>query len=56
VINGVIAVPVMATMMLVTCRSDIMGPFAVRGPLQAVGWIATGVMAVAALGMFVMSF
>ncbi|ANY77121.1 iron transporter [Microvirga ossetica] len=56
VVNGVIAVPVMATMMLVTCRSDIMGPFAVRGWLQAVGWIATGVMTLAALAMFITSF
>jgi Mn2+/Fe2+ NRAMP family transporter len=56
VVNGVIAVPVMATMMLVTCHSDIMGPFAVRGWLQAVGWIATGVMTLAALAMFIMSF
>ncbi|KLK90476.1 iron transporter [Microvirga vignae] len=56
VINGVIAVPVMAAMMLVTRRSDIMGPFAVTGGLQAIGWTAMGVMAIAAAAMFIMSF
>jgi NRAMP (natural resistance-associated macrophage protein)-like metal ion transporter len=56
VLNGVIAVPVMATMMLVTCRSDIMGPFVLRGWLRAVGWTATGVMAIIVLAMFATSF
>jgi Mn2+/Fe2+ NRAMP family transporter len=55
VVNGVIATPVMAIMMLVACRSDIMGPYAVRGWLQVFGWIATGVMTLADLAMFILS-
>jgi NRAMP (natural resistance-associated macrophage protein)-like metal ion transporter len=56
VVNGVIAVPVMVTMMLAASRPDIMGNFAVKGWLCAIGWLATGVMAVAAVALFVMSF
>ncbi|MBZ6076635.1 NRAMP family divalent metal transporter [Microvirga puerhi] len=51
VLNGVIAVPVMVTMMLVASRSDIMGKFAVRGALRGWGWISTLVMGVAVIGM-----
>lgn len=55
VINGVIAVPVMATMMLMAARSDIMGRFAVGGVLKWLGWIATLVMAAAVIAMLVTS-
>jgi NRAMP (natural resistance-associated macrophage protein)-like metal ion transporter len=56
VVNGVIAVPVMVTMMLATSRPDIMGDFAVKGWLWAIGWLATGVMAVAAVAVLVVPF
>ncbi|WP_336489558.1 NRAMP family divalent metal transporter [Methylobacterium nigriterrae] len=51
VVNGVIAVPVMAVMMLAAARHDIMGAFAVRGPLKVLGWTATACMLLAALAM-----
>jgi NRAMP (natural resistance-associated macrophage protein)-like metal ion transporter len=51
VINGVVAVPVMVIMMSITANPKIMGEFAVGGALRAVGWIATGVMAAAVVGM-----
>ena len=51
VINGVVAVPVMAMMMLITSNRKIMGKFVLTGVLKQVGWLATGVMAAAALGM-----
>ncbi len=51
VVNGVIAVPVMAVMMLAAARSDIMGAFAVRGWLLRLGWIATACMLLAVLAM-----
>jgi len=51
VINGVVAVPVMAMMMLITSNKNIMGKFVLKGALRLVGWVATGVMAAAALGM-----
>lgn len=52
VINGVVAVPVMVMMMLLAARRTVMGQFAVRGALRAVGWVATAVMSLAAIGMF----
>jgi NRAMP (natural resistance-associated macrophage protein)-like metal ion transporter len=51
VINGVVAVPVMAIMMLLTARADVMGAFTVRGPLRWFGWLATLAMGAAALAM-----
>ena len=51
VINGVVSVPVMAMMMLITSNKRIMGKFVVTGGLKYVGWVATAVMAAAAAGM-----
>ena len=56
VLNGVVAVPVMATMMLMAARSDIMGHFLVAGALKWLGWIATAVMAAAVVAMLATSF
>ncbi|MBI0538445.1 divalent metal cation transporter [Roseomonas sp. KE2513] len=53
VINGIVAVPVMAVMMLMACRREIMGEVAVSGWLRAVGWAATLVMGAAAITMLV---
>jgi Mn2+/Fe2+ NRAMP family transporter len=52
VINGVVAVPVMAMTMLLNSRRDVMGRFVLRLPLKVVGWAATVVMGVAAAAMF----
>jgi NRAMP (natural resistance-associated macrophage protein)-like metal ion transporter len=51
VINGVAAVPVMAIMMLIGSRANVMGKFTLPGPLRFMGWLATAVMALAALAM-----
>lgn len=51
VVNGVVAVPVMAIMMLIATRKDIMGEGAIPRWMTIIGWLATGVMAVAALAM-----
>jgi len=56
VINGVVAVPVIAIMMVMTANRKIMGEFVVRGPLWLLGWIATGVMAAAIVVMGVTAF
>jgi len=56
VINGVVAVPVLAMMMVMTANRKIMGDFVVRGPLWVVGWIATAVMAAAIVGMGITAF
>jgi NRAMP (natural resistance-associated macrophage protein)-like metal ion transporter len=52
VVNGVVAVPVMAMMMLLATRKAVMGQFTVGPILNGFGWLATGVMALAAVGMF----
>jgi len=51
VINGVISVPIMAVMMLMAVRPEIMGRFTVRRRLKNLGWLATGVMALAVAAM-----
>jgi Mn2+/Fe2+ NRAMP family transporter len=51
VINGVVAVPVMVMMMLMTSSESVMGKFVVTGMLRWVGWIATLAMGAAAAGM-----
>jgi NRAMP (natural resistance-associated macrophage protein)-like metal ion transporter len=50
-INGIIAVPIMAVMMLLASRHDVMGQFVIRPRLRRLGWIATGVMAVTVVAM-----
>ncbi len=52
VINGVIAVPIMAVMMLMAVKHEVMGPFVITHRLKVLGWLATGVMGLAVLVMF----
>ncbi len=51
VINGVVAVPIMAAMMVVVSRRAAMGQFTASKTLLVFGWGATGVMAAAAASM-----
>jgi NRAMP (natural resistance-associated macrophage protein)-like metal ion transporter len=51
VINGVVAVPVMITMMHMTANPKVMGKFPVHDGLRLIGWMATVVMATAAIAM-----
>jgi Mn2+/Fe2+ NRAMP family transporter len=51
VLNGVIAVPMMAAMMVVAGSKKKMGRFAVGPLLGGLGWLSTAVMATAALTM-----
>lgn len=52
VVNGVAAVPVMAMMMVLASRRSVMGQFQLGRVLKTVGWAATVVMLMAAIGMF----
>jgi NRAMP (natural resistance-associated macrophage protein)-like metal ion transporter len=52
VINGILAVPLMALMMLIVCNPRAMGRLTLGPRLTATGWIATGVMAVATMLFF----
>ena len=45
VINGVVAVPVIAVMMLIASSKSIMGVFTINGTLRILGWVTTAVMA-----------
>jgi NRAMP (natural resistance-associated macrophage protein)-like metal ion transporter len=51
VLNGVVAVPVMVTMMLLTRRRSIMAGFTLPLFLQIMGWLATATMAVTVVAM-----
>ena len=52
VINGVVAVPIMVMIMLLGSRAKVMRQFALSPWLKSLGWLATAVMAAAAVGMF----
>ena len=55
VVNGVVAVPVMVIMMLLTHRKDVMGQFTLPAVLRLLGWVATAVMAATVLALAVTS-
>jgi len=52
VVNGVTAVPIMAMIMHLGAHRAAMGRFRIPLGLRTVGWLATAVMAAAAVGMF----
>jgi Mn2+/Fe2+ NRAMP family transporter len=54
VINGVVAVPLMAVIIVLVSRKSVMGAYTMRWPTLVLGWIATAVMAAAAVCMFVL--
>jgi Mn2+/Fe2+ NRAMP family transporter len=51
VLNGVVAVPVMVAMMLLTMRRSIMAEFTLPLPLHIMGWLATATMAATVVAM-----
>ena len=53
VINGVVAVPLMAVIILLVSKRSVMGPFTASRPIVFLGWVATAVMGAAAVWMFV---
>jgi NRAMP (natural resistance-associated macrophage protein)-like metal ion transporter len=53
VINGMIAVPIMVVIMIMSVRKDVMGHFVIKRRLKILGWIATGVMGIAVLIMMI---
>jgi NRAMP (natural resistance-associated macrophage protein)-like metal ion transporter len=52
VVNGVLAAPVMAMLMLLVGSRKVMGDLAVRGWLYVLGWASTLTMALCTAGMF----
>ncbi|GAA0308693.1 divalent metal cation transporter [Sphingomonas oligophenolica] len=53
VINGVVAVPLVAVITLLASKKSVMGAYTAGRLLVILGWITTGVMGVAAAWMFV---
>jgi Mn2+/Fe2+ NRAMP family transporter len=51
VLNGIVAVPIMAMMMLIVSSKAIMGRFKGRSWLVALGWLGTALMALAVLAL-----
>lgn len=51
VVNGVIAVPIMAVMMWLGTRRDLLGEFTLSRRHRVLGWFATAVMALAVTAM-----
>jgi Mn2+/Fe2+ NRAMP family transporter len=50
-INGVLAPPVMALIMLLVRKKTVMGNLEVKGWLYWLGWLATAVMALSIAGI-----
>jgi Mn2+/Fe2+ NRAMP family transporter len=53
VINGVIAVPLIIMIMVMSMQRRVMGPFTLPCPLWVMGWLCTAAMAAAVIIMFV---
>jgi Mn2+/Fe2+ NRAMP family transporter len=53
VINGVVAVPLMVAIMVLSSKSSVMGDFVATLTMKILGWLATGIMALAALYLFI---
>jgi NRAMP (natural resistance-associated macrophage protein)-like metal ion transporter len=51
VLNGIVAVPIMAVMMVVVTRPSVMGRFRARPTLAFFGWAGTALMAVTVIGL-----
>jgi Mn2+/Fe2+ NRAMP family transporter len=52
VLNGIVAVPIMAVMMVVVTRRSVMGRFSARPALAFFGWAGTALMAVTVIAFF----
>jgi NRAMP (natural resistance-associated macrophage protein)-like metal ion transporter len=52
VINGIVAVPIMVLMMLMTQNTKVMGDFTLNLRQKTLGWLATAAMLAAAVGLF----
>jgi Mn2+/Fe2+ NRAMP family transporter len=53
ILNGVIAAPLMAIIMVMASGKQVMGQFVISRHLKAMGWHATSVMLCACIGAFV---
>jgi NRAMP (natural resistance-associated macrophage protein)-like metal ion transporter len=56
VVNGIVAVPLMFILMLMSTKSAVIGQFVLPGYLRFVGWTATWIMLFASLGFLATAF
>jgi NRAMP (natural resistance-associated macrophage protein)-like metal ion transporter len=56
VLNGIVAVPIMAVMMVVVTRLSVMGRFSAKPVLTIFGWAGTALMAVTVVALIWSSF
>ena len=54
VVNGVLAAPLMAVMMIIAMNGRVMGRLTLPRPMLITGWLATVVMFLASLGFFIL--
>ena len=54
VLNGLLAAPLMATMLIIACNPAIMGQFVLSRAMRAMGWLGTLVMAAASVAFLVL--
>ena len=52
VLNGIVAVPIMAMMMVIVANEGLMGRFRASRRLTVLGWVGTALMAVAVIALF----
>jgi len=52
VLNGIVAVPIMAVMMVVVTRLSLMGRFSAKPVLTFFGWAGRALMAVTVVALF----
>jgi Mn2+/Fe2+ NRAMP family transporter len=56
VLNGIVAVPIMAMMMVIVSNENLMGRFRARLWLVILGWLGTALMAIAVVALFWLFF
>lgn len=54
VLNGLLAAPLMATMLMIACNREIMGQFVLSPVMRVMGWLGTLVMAAASIAFVVL--
>ena len=52
VINGIVAVPLLAVIVILVSKKSVMGHYTASWPIVVLGWIATIIMGIAAVRMF----
>jgi len=53
VINGIVAVPLMVAIMILSSKSSVMGSHTASWSMKIFGWGATGFMGLAAMYLFI---